>query len=357
MSRIEQPFTARRAVAAIGVALLPLVPAGAATAAHVARRVPARIGFLRTKDGSIAVLDAGGRAHEVWRCRRRDGWCGFIAGLAWSPNGRRLALSTGEIAARSTYPGLHVVDLSTGADRRIPPFRAYTTASLPTLRKEVARDERALGCSEPTYLAWSPDSSQLAYSCLDSRARSVRRWRTLIYTIGADGTGRRLVSPSHFQSAYGATWSPDGRSIAFSTCATPAPKCQSSVFVVDLDGTHLHRLAAGALPDWSPDGKRIAYVARVCGRTRIKLVSTSGRDTTPSSGGCAGIGPPDSVAAAWSPDGRRVAVATRTALFVVDADGKQLDRLLRGNFVHASPGGLPGLLKPMWRSSRNGGPP
>lgn len=359
--RLRRTLPRWRVRLAIAVALLLLLLAGVATATYFALRGSTGLAFLRTKDGSLAVIDANGRPRTVWNCRRPDRWCGYIVSVAWSPDGKRLALSTSEVGAESTYPGLHIIDLETGTDRRIPPVQRYVgNASPNTLRREVLRDIRILGCYTPDYVSWSPDGSEIAYSCLDTRARSPRHWRTRIYTIRPDGTGRSLVWTPHIQNALALTWSPDNTSIAFSTCELPVmyknrfnlTRCKSSVFVVDLDGRHMRRLVDGALPDWSPDGRTIAYIARVCGRARIRLVTLDGLDATPSSGRCAGIGPLGSVVAAWSPDGGRIAVATRHALYVMNADGSGLERFRRGNFINRGPGGL---IKPLWRPSPKGG--
>ena len=51
------------------------------------------------------------------------------------------------------------------------------------------------------------------------------------------------------------SWSPDGKRIAF---------CREgerwAVYVINVDGSGLKRLAPGCYPVWSPDGRRIAYV-------------------------------------------------------------------------------------------------
>lgn len=319
------------------------------------RTSPAGLIFPRTREPALAVLDAKGRSHDIWRCPRT--WVCDLPGLALSPDGKRLALSLGEIAGLSTNSGMHMVDLETGAVRRIPDLPLHGATNSERLRSLTLRQLRTFGCTSPGNLAWSPNGSVLAYSCLDSRARSPLRWQRRIYTIQPDGTGRRPVPTPHL-NALSATWSPDGRRIAFSTCAYPviprqAPfgRCSSSVYVVDLDGRGAHRLAAGVLPDWSPDGKTIAYAGPGCqgaasSSWRIRLVTPGGRDATPTGGGCVGIGPPGSVVPAWSPEGGRIAVATRKALYVMNADGSRLERLLRGNFLGRGSGGAQ---RPLWQ--------
>jgi hypothetical protein len=308
---------------------------------YYALRGPA--GLVLGNSGGFVVLDRAGRAREFgrWHCPRNV-FCGDIAGWALSPDGQQLVLSTFEVGARSNYPGLHIVDLETGADRRIPPLRGHPVyvASLGTLERQAREQQRIFGCPTPSYLSWSPDGSRLAYTCLGRR----------VYTIRPDGTGRHLV-PIPTADAFSPTWAPDGTRIAYSNAATPI---HSSVYVVDLHGRHEQRIATGALPDWSPNGNTISYTAPGCGTAvpgngRIRLVTPSGRDVTPSKG-CAGIGPRDSRVAAWSPDGDRLAIVALSALYVVNADGTGLERVRRGNFLAFGPWPPSGaFLRPLWQ--------
>lgn len=74
-----------------------------------------------------------------------------------------------------------------------------------------------------------------------------------IYTINADGSGRRIL-----QSGYDPAFSPDGNKIAFTVLG-------AGISVMDADGTHGHALTpqtpSSASPVWSPDGTMIAFVA------------------------------------------------------------------------------------------------
>lgn len=66
------------------------------------------------------------------------------------------------------------------------------------------------------------------------------------------------------------SWSPDGKRLAF----TKDGGCGSQVWIVNADGSGLHRLTDGhadAWPSWSPDGRTIDSTAktRLPGRSRV----------------------------------------------------------------------------------------
>ena len=311
--------------------------AGTATATYFALRSSDAITFQN--GGSIVSVVASGmdRGDPIWHCPSGVHWCGELAGAAWSRDGEQLALSFGTLSANSPYLGFHIIDPRTGTDRHIPESAMV----------------RTFGCTTPSYLTWSPNGKLLAYTCRDLRAGPGGNGR--IYTIRPDGTGRRLLR-THTPEAFSPAWSPDGKRIAFSTGEIPFPEQNmtgyvSAVYVVDLAGTHARRVATGALPDWSPDGKTIAYFAPGCGQApnnngRIRLVTPTGRDVTPSGARCEGIGPAHDPVPAWSPDGRQLAVGTDTALYLMNRSGTGLRQLERGRFNSAV---LWGYLRPAWR--------
>lgn len=75
-----------------------------------------------------------------------------------------------------------------------------------------------------------------------------------LYVINTDGTDlRRLVSGPVLCP----TWSPDGRSIAFSRLR--GAQLAFDLYVVPSDGGTAKKLAAGHCPRWSPDGIRIVF--------------------------------------------------------------------------------------------------
>ena len=296
-----------------------LVVAGAATATYFATHrspttpPPAPTGALTVmetvgaKDMATisAVLD--GRLETVWRCPHGI-WCGMLSSIAWSPDGRRLAMTLGEIGGRSRYVGLHVVDVATRADHHI---------GVPAPTK--------LGCPLPFDIAWSPDSQRLAYACGDDLRRGLTP--TTIYTIRRDGTGRRRLQTGT-RSAYSPSWSADGTRIAFSTepyprlsarcCSNvPVQHLRGRVYSVGVNGSDRVLVARDAAePAYAPDGRTIAF-ATTCGVRTVAVGAAPFAEPT-----CTGV--PYTGFPSWSPDGSTIAVASRQGVLLITPGGRVL---------------------------------
>ncbi len=83
-----------------------------------------------------------------------------------------------------------------------------------------------------------------------------------LFVINADGNGLRvLVSLPEFTSIGSPDWSQDGAKIAFDAWRSGVGETyvDAHVFVVDADGSSLRDLGPGAMPSWSPKGRRMTF--------------------------------------------------------------------------------------------------
>jgi dipeptidyl aminopeptidase/acylaminoacyl peptidase len=140
-------------------------------------------------------------------------------------------------------------------------------------------------------------------------------WATLAFArpeaVGGGlylAAGRRVLRLK--RRAFDPAWSPDGRRLAF---VAPGAGGAGDVFVVDADGTHKGRITRTdrvdeASPSWSPDGRHLV-VER--GRKLVVLRADGGGGRRLASG----------LEPAWSPGGRRIAFTDGDNLFLISVNG------------------------------------
>ena len=313
----------RRRLAAFGVLFVVAAGAvyfglghggGGARSASAPRRPEVVIKPLRhPRNGPLALIANGGiddirlngASTTIWRCPHAV-WCGEQVSIAWAPDGRHLVLTMDEIGGKSTFPGMHIVDMSSQRDIRVP-SGAPASGALSSMPWQAyfAKMRSTIGCFPATDLAWSPDGSSLAYRCNDGTPH--------INVLRLDGSSFRTIATG---AAFWPSWSPTSTRIAYSTSLKR--KAGGAIYTIALDGSRRRLLARdGAAPAWSPNGKVIAYQTS-CG---IRLVTPTGRDVTPGHTAC-GIGlsgPP-----VWSPDGTKIAFETSHGNFVMNENGSHL---------------------------------
>ena len=151
--------------------------------------------------------------------------------------------------------------------------------------------------------------------------------------------------------------SPDGRQLAMER--------DRVLRVIDArTGRVLHDLGAGLLPQWSPDGKRLAFYSLRSGKLQLWMWDAVDGKLRQLTDFLAGVDPDpytriygfvgDAFRFDWSPDGTRIAFASRVAIpsaqspesgrpLVLDNDTPP-DLTLRGVFAHPG-GGTGGILE------------
>ena len=182
--------------------------------------------------------------------------------------------------------------------------------------------------------AVSPDGNQVAYVAGTNPFPGGGARALDIYVAANDGTGARNLTGFDSESAYGAAWSPDGRTLAV---VSSGPRLAGStatdsaeLWIVEITGTrHLVDLQidpvgaqgrdwASAIK-WSPDGSRFALESAPNASTasaKVVIVPIDGSRV---------VEVPDARQPAWSSDSRSIAVVggrgDTARIEVMKADG------------------------------------
>jgi dipeptidyl aminopeptidase/acylaminoacyl peptidase len=338
----------------------PVGPAAAARNGKVAfiafggAKYPPRGGYppTRSEHGVTWAFDALGVTNPdgsgrqnvgTYRCAAPSSACGVYS-FAWSDDGTEIAYLAGH------PPGLNVPTS----------LALYLVDANGKNPRELASCGDCAGLNADSSIAWSPDGSRIALTrqtglaqdlwlvnvksgalsrlddcasgkaCADASAewspggqaivfsRWVKGQVASIYTMRPDGTHLKLIAA--VAGAQDPQWSPDGREIAF--------QANNGIYTVNADGTQVTQIAAaGGLagePAWSPDGTKLLYsksslTPDAVEVTQLWTINANGSDNRriyqgPSPGGRWPL-------PFWSPDGKQIAVAPDAGVFVMNADG------------------------------------
>jgi len=213
--------------------------------------------------------------------------------------------------------------------------------------------------------SWSPDGRRILFtSNRDHLTQKPARSITDVYVVNADGSGVRRISfapPAGGHGGSGASWSPDGRRIAF---GMDDVRDVGQITVVDADGSHLVNLTQrngyeGAFPSWSPDGRRLVFTSGHGGRDATYVMNADGSHVKQLSGSPHGQNFSDTYPT-WSPDGRRIAFKryidgdTWSRVWVMDASSKHQRQAVPGPLESQGPAWTPDSRHLLFTRAPNG---
>ena len=287
----------------------------------------AQIAFMSTRDGNweIYVMDAdGGNPQNLSNDRNDD------RSPSWSPDGKRIAFASDRdghvIDGRPTYE-IYVMDADGGNPQNLSNDR---------------NDDRSP--------SWSPDGKRIAFASDRDRGRGDPH-NIDIYVMDADGSNPQRLTENRNEDEY-PSWSPAGERIIFSARREGHFEndlgISYEIYVMDADGGNEQRLTENRNndwhPSWSPDGKRIAFMADRKGdvvKFDIYVMDADGGNLQNLTNNRGWDGSPS-----WSPDGERIAFVSDRAgglnseIYVMDADGGNLQNLTNNPHSDTSPAWL-----------------
>lgn len=160
-----------------------------------------------------------------------------------------------------------------------------------------------------------------------------------LYLVNADGTDLKQLTIME-QGACQPSWSPDGSQLVFiSPCLgradfTETIYNESSLYIINADGTGLDQLTAAPgsdfEPAWSPDGSKIAFTSVRGGFRQIYSLDIESREVTLLTNTTSAI---ESSQPSWSPDGTKIVYLVKRVgsyqVWTMNANGQEAVQVTR----------------------------
>ncbi|MCE0523938.1 MAG: biopolymer transporter Tol [Methylacidiphilales bacterium] len=190
---------------------------------------------------------------------------------------------------KSGYPDVYVINLGSGTRTRIAFFPGINTGP-----------------------SFSPDGSMIALTLS-------KDGNPEIYTMSVDGGSLTRITRTR-GSETSPSWSPTGDRLVYSSDDRGSPQLFISSATSTSESSDMDHLVTGnsycTKPDWSPDGKWIAFTARVGGQFQIGVFDVASRTAQliTTSGG---------QDPAWTRDSRHLVYANNGRLHLLDTISHQ----------------------------------
>jgi Tol biopolymer transport system component len=191
---------------------------------------------------------------------------------------------------------------------------------------------------------WSPDGTKIAFMRLERVEDHFEDSR--IYIVNADGSGLRFLIDGAEP-----VWSPDGSRLVYTgPSEIPVPRA-ATIWIIDADGSDARPVGApgsSAEPSWSPRGGLISFAAVLAGPEEATSQVTNVYSIHPDGSGFRRLtNNPYACNTSFSPDGRRIAYVAFTEspfdVWTMNADGSDKKQLTSGTpfdfYPHWSPNG------------------
>ncbi|MFI0347149.1 MAG: hypothetical protein ACH346_00025 [Chthoniobacterales bacterium] len=219
-----------------------------------------KIGFVSTRSGRKEIYTAdydGSNGRQI----THDNAISVSPSL--STDARKIAYT----GYQSGYADIYLIDIATGSRLHLikypgtnsgPRFSPDGTRLVCTMSKDgrpelyvvsmsggvqgVTRTRGAASCG-----TWSPNGDEIIYSSDENGSPQ-------LYRVSSSGGSARLLSTG-FSYATEPNWSPDGKRVAFNVRSAGA----FSVAVLDLGSGSAHIVAQGENPVWGPDSRHLIF--------------------------------------------------------------------------------------------------
>lgn len=193
------------------------------------------------------------------------------------------------------------------------PLFKFITLVLITLGVSFAcRSFDSVSTGAYTGFSWSPDNRQIALQTSEA-----------IYLMRSDGSQIHKIDSSSSTKSYGSdlAWSPDSKQILFSAAPENTdPKGVAQIYSLKIDASQSSQaiIHNGFLPQWSPNGKQIAFQSDERDRCSIQVTDSDGSHRTKLANDVDCFEIPQ-----WSPDSKQLLFLTspqinQTEIYVVD---------------------------------------